>query len=197
MKKTKSRKALVSETLRATVRRLLKEDDGGLSGEETETSLDSQVDRYFGQYEAEAKTQKTEGLDFRMMTRRFLYEAGDDEEGGDDDKPEDAAEASDVPAGEPSKLSTDDIDVETFANDVVRLIDNYDSLLEVRSTLVRRAKNFLGKAYSNDVVELFMKTLREEHGLVPGESKEDADNEDFKAPAADRAGDGGGAGGPA
>lgn len=171
---------------------LLREDESNKANDEQESdaSLDAQVDRYLAQYEGEAKSSKTEGLDFRMLTRRFLSEAGEDDE-GKDDKDDDAA------AGEPSKLSLEDIDMDSFANSVVRLIENYDSLLEVRSTLVRRAKNFLGKAYSPDVLDAFENVMRDEHGIVPGESKADVEDEEFQAPRADRAGDGGaGGGGP-
>lgn len=164
---------------------LLREDDSTLETKEAEDSLDSQVDKYLLQYETEAKNLKTEGHDFRAMLRRILSEAEDDEP--KEETPTDV---------EPTKLSADDFDVTSFANSVTRLIENYDSLLEVRNTLVRRAKNYLGKAYTPDVVKLFEETMREEHGISPGESKIDIDAEEFAAPAAARAGgDGGGAAG--
>ena len=189
------RKIRIGDLKRLLREAMLREDDASAQvPEEDNASLDSQVDRYLGQYEAEAKTAKTEGFDFRMMTRRILNEAGEDDDAGDD-APADDAGGDDAAA--PPKIGLDEIDMANFANSVVRLIDNYDSLLEVRSTLVRRAKNFLAKTYDVAVVDAFEKTLREEHGIVPGESKEDADNEDFPAPAADRAGSGGEGGAPA
>lgn len=175
---------------------LLREEEAVMP-EESDDSLDVQVDRYLGQYEAEAKSSKTEGTDFRMLTRRILNEAGEDEEedagdeGGEEDPP------ADTEADEPTKLTMDDLDVESFTNSVVRLIDNYDSLLEVRSTMVRRAKNFLAKNYDTTVVDAFEQSMREDHGIVPGESKGDIENDEFPAPAADRAGEGGAGGAPA
>lgn len=161
--------------------------DGTEEPKEGDASLDAQIDRYFAQYEGEAKSTKTEAVSFRTMIRQFLIN-----EAGEDDKEE---ESSDVPADagadEPGKMSADDIDMEAFANSVARLIENYDNLLEVKSTLVRRAKNFLAKSYAQDAVTAFEQTMREDHGIVPGESKSDVDNEDFTAPAADRAGSGG------
>jgi len=157
--------------------------------EEKDTSLDSQVDRYFSEYESEAKSAKNEGADFRRLLRRLL------EAEGDTTGNEAPADDGDDEAGDPAKQGVDSIDLENFANSVVRLIENYDSLLEVRSTITRRAKNFLAKAYSEDVVEAFDKVMRDEHGIVPGESKIDVEDEEFPAPGADRAGDGGGAGG--
>lgn len=190
------RKIRIGDLKRLLREAVLREDDAAAQvPEEDNASLDAQVDRFLGQYESEAATAKTEGFDFRAMTRRILNEAGEDDDAGDDAAP--AGDAAGGDAGAPPKIGLDKIDMENFANSVVRLIDNYDSLLEVRSTLVRRAKNFLAKQYSIEVVDAFEKTLREEHGIVPGESKEDADNEDFPAPAADRAGEGGAGGAPA
>ncbi len=173
---------------------LIREAEGDAAPQEESDSLDSQVDRYLAQYEGEAKTAKTEGLDFRMMTRRFLNEAGEDEE--DEEEEPAAAEEPEAPT-EPTKMTLEDIDLQSFANSVIRLVDNYDSLLEVRSTLARRAINFVAKAYDPDVVEELKRVLRDEHGLIPGESPMDTDAEEFVAPAADRAGSGGEGGAPA
>jgi len=85
--------------------------------------------------------------------------------------------------------------MESFVNSVVRLIENYDSLLEVRSTIARRAMNFIAKSYEPDVVESLKRTLRDDHGLVPGESALDVSDEEFQAPPADRAGASPGGGG--
>lgn len=170
----------VGDLRRMIVESLLREQGEEVPTQETEDSLDAQVDRYLIQYESEAKTSKREGLDYRMMTRRILSEAEEDEESADEE-----------PAGKPTKLSLDDIDIESFANDVARLIENYDSLLEVRNTLLRRARGFLAKGYEPDVVQEFERVMRESHGIVDGKSKQDIADEDFPAPRADRAGEGG------
>ncbi len=145
------------------------------SAGETGTSLDAQVDRYLNEYEQEAKSAKQEGRDFRSLIKRLMSEAEGDDVG-------------ETPAG---KASINDIDVESFANSVVRLIDNFDSLLEVRSTLVRRAENFLDKVYDEDVKKEFSRVMSEQHGIEPGKSPEDVVNDQFPAPPAARAGDGG------
>jgi len=148
--------------------------------QEEKASLDAEVDRYLAQYESEAKTAKQEGLDFRMLTRRIVSEADDEE-------------TDDIEA--PTKLTANDIDMESFSNSLVRLIENYDSLLEVRNTITRRAMNFIAKSYEPDVVESLKRTLRDDHGLVPGESALDVSDEDFQAPPAARAGASPGGGG--
>lgn len=175
MPKTYTVKEHATNVLRATAKRLREALDPANLEKETDDSLDSQVDRYLGEYEGEAKNSKQEGKDFRALTRRIVSEA----------------EGDDQAAGAAGKLSGDNIDVESFANSVARMIDNYDSLLEVRSTLARRAKNFLVKAYDDEVVQSFMRCMREDHGIVPGENKGDIDAEEYPAPVADRAGSGG------
>lgn len=171
--------------LQQTIKKLLREADeadADASSNKTEASLDAQVDKLLVQYESEAKTTKSEGFDFRMMTRRFLNEADDDKDASKDDE---------------SKMSLDDIDMNSFVNGVVRLIENYDSLLEVKNTLVRRAKSFLKKSYSADAVAAFEDLMRDEHSIVDGMSKEEVKDEDFQPPDAARAGGGGGGGGVA
>ena len=164
---------------------------------ELQDSLDQQVDDFLISYESDAKVKKNEGFDFRSMTRSFLsttsrnlLEAEGDEE---EEKPADEAGDEEKPE-EKKKLSAEDIDIEEFASSVVRLIDNYDSLLEVRNTLARRAMNFLSDNYSPDVVSQFKIVLEDEHDITVGKSKADEEDNEFPAPAAARAGSGGGGG---
>lgn len=190
--------SLMSLFKEGSLARLLKEEDdsgaheSGASGE----SLDAQVDRYFGEYETAAKkadgdvedpsTDQMESIDWRDLVKgRVLSEAPED------DPPPDAGDAAPGAAAmtgdDDTKPGLDKLDVEKFANDVARLIQNYDSLLEVRSTLLRRAKTFLAKNYSDDVVNGFEDTMRDDHAMEAGTSSEEIDDTRFTSPAADRA----------
>jgi len=162
---------------------------------ELQDSLDQQVDDFLISYESDAKVKKNEGFDFRSMTRSFLsttsrnlLEAEGDEE---EEKPADEAGDEEKPE-EKKKLSAEDIDIEEFASSVVRLIDNYDSLLEVRNTLARRAMNFLSDNYSQDVVNQFKIVLEDEHDITVGKSKAEEEDNEFPSPVAAGAGSGGG-----
>jgi hypothetical protein len=177
------------------ISRLLNEEDDstahetGASGD----SLDSQVDRYLNQYEEDAKkvegasVEQMEALDWRDLVKgRVITEAGEGDK--DEDAPDDAAPGADELTGqETDKLGVDKLDVEKFANDVVRLIENYDSLLEVRSTLLRRAGSFLKKNYDDEVIKAFHNTLRDDHGMEAGNDEGTLNAEKFPAPTADRA----------
>lgn len=180
----------MSTAVNLTLKRLaslLREADEPVKKERGEDSIDSQIDSYFSDYEAESKKSKNEGRDFRMFVRRFLSEAPEDEEKADTEKDADKDEKK-TDAASPEKLSINDIDVDSFAENVVRLIDNYDSLLEVRNTILRRAINHLLDGYQPDVAEAFKESLMENHGLEVGKSKYEREDDNFQPPAADRAG---------
>jgi hypothetical protein len=153
--------------------------------EDGEDSLDNQVDRFLSDYEAEAKSVKKESRDWRMTVRRIIEAEGDEEESGAEKSEEETEE-------EPKKLSGDDINVDSFVNSVVRLVDNYDSLLEVRNTILRRATNYIGKNYEPDVVNQFKEKLLDQHGLSIGKSPEDIVDDKFPSPPAARSGGTGG-----
>jgi hypothetical protein len=167
LKLNQLRKLIAEEVKRNLVEIAEKQEDG-------EDSLDNQVDRYLADYESESRVSKTEGKDFRMMVRRFLSEAEGDEKKTDEKEPE--------------KLKFEDIDVENFLGSVMRLVDNYDALLEVRNTILRRAVNFLVKGYEPTVAEAFKENLLDAYGMELGKSKSEVEDDEFQAPAADRAG---------
>lgn len=180
------------------ISRLLNEEDDSISHEEGASgdSVDSQVDRYLGQYETDAKKaegedvtpDQMESLDWRDLVKGTLFtEAGDSDKDAEETPDEEAPGADALTGEDTSKPGLDSLDVEKFANDVVRLVQNYDSLLEVRSTLLRRATNFLKKTYSDEVVTAFTDTLRDDHSMEAGNDKGTLDAEKFPAPTADRA----------
>lgn len=181
------KKQITTSQLRTLVKEVLQLNENLKDKEPAgENSVDSQIDAYFSRYESEAKNSKNEGHDFRLLMRRFLTEADDDkDENKDKDKSKDKDELKDKKL---EKLSIDDLDVDSFADSVVRLVDNYDSLLEMRNTILRRAINFLVKNYEKDVADAFKESMMERHGLEVGKSKSESDDENFQAPAADRAG---------
>lgn len=184
---------------RSSWRRVVLEAKRNLIKEEKEAppergndSLDVQVDKFFSDFESEAKSSKNESRDWRRTLRRLL-EAEDDEEAGDDEAGDEEEEADEDQAAE--KLTIEEIDINSFASSVARLIDNYDSLLEIRDTIVRRATNYLGKNYELDVVEKFKDVMSEQFDIGQDDTPPGLADEKFPAPTADRASGGGGGGG--
>lgn len=145
------------------------------------SSLDSQVDHYLIEYEkaagkAKKASAQTEGRDYgRRMTRSFLLREAD----------EDPQAALPADVGGPAERGA--VDIESFAGSVARLIENFESMVEVRKTVLRRAEGFLRKAHSDDDVQRFMDSMRDQHGVDPEESQYDMES-DVEAPPAVGAG---------
>jgi hypothetical protein len=139
------------------------------------TSIDVQIDRYLIQYEKAAGKQAA--VESREMIRGFmLREADDDAEDKETQLPADV--------GSSKKGS---VDVETFASSVARLVESFDSLIETRRTIVKRAADFLRKTHDDDVVDAFVDSMRDQHGIDPDETAYESDVE-IEAPPAVGAG---------
>jgi len=158
-------------------------------------SIDSQIDKLLIDYETEAKRSKNEGLDFRMITRRLLREEEEEDEDTDDSEEDDADGAKDDDADdadkETKKSPLDELNVESYVASVMRLVDNYDNLLEVRNTILRRAKNYLVKNYEPEALNSFDDNLRETYGMEVGEMESERQDK-FQPPKAGAAGPMGG-----
>ena len=167
-------------------------------------SIDSQIDKFLIDYETEAKRSKNEGLDFRMITRRLLREEeeedtdGAEEDDADDSEEDDADGAKDDDADdaddadkETKKSPLDELNMESYVASVMRLVDNYDNLLEVRNTILRRAKNYLVKNYEPEALNSFDDNLRETYGMEVGEMESERQDK-FQPPKAGAAGPMGG-----
>ena len=159
--------------------------------EKGEDSIDSQIDKYLTDYESQAKSPKKESR-VRTYFSRFLKEAeGDEEEKEEKEDEGEGDEESKDEDAEEKKLTSEDIDLGSFSSDVMRLVENYDSLIEVRNTILRRASNFLAKNYEKDVVDSFKEVLLDSHGVEIGKSEKEKEEED-QAPSAGFAGPMGG-----
>lgn len=169
--------------------RLLREGDDEPKKESGEDSVDSQIDKYLSQYESQAKEEsktKFESVSFSRMTYdwRRLTEAEDDEK--KDDKKDDDTESE-----EPKKPKLEDINMGAFVSDVMRLVDNYDSLLELKNTILRRAANYLTENYEGDVLQSFKEELLESYVVEIGQSESEKEDQ-VQAPKAAAAGPMGG-----
>ena len=157
-------------------------------------SIDSQIDKFLIDYETEAKRSKNEGLDFRMLVRRLLREEDDDvaDDAADDAADDDAGDDAEKDE-EPKKSPLDELNMESYVASVMRLVDNYDNLLEVRNTILRRAKNYLVKNYEPEALNSFDDNLRETYGMEVGEMESERQDK-FQPPKAGAAGPAGGGG---
>lgn len=164
--KVKDLKRIIKESFNRDI--LLNEDVSALEREK-EDSVDNQIDRFLLQYENESQD-LAESKNYRDFVKKFLLEAEDE----DKDKNEKEVEEK--------KISADKIDIDSFTSSVVRLIENYDNLLELKTTIAKRAKNFLIKHYELEVAKQFEDILAETFEITIG------DKQGLLAPAQSRAG---------
>lgn len=190
----------VKVSLKAIAALLRETDESAEVEKETgEDSIDAQIDKFLSEYESEAKNMKTEGFNYHSIARRIINEAEGDDVIDDITGSEDAAKSADAADDEantpeaPTKQTEDDIDMKSFVSDVMRLIDNFESLLEVNNTILRRATNYLNKNYEKEVADAFKAELLDSYGTEIGKSKSEMEDE-FQAPKAGAAGPAGAAG---
>ena len=162
--------------------RLLREADEEPKKESGEDSVDAQIDKYLSQYESQAKEdneKKFESVSHSRMTWdwRRLTEAEDEDK---DSKPE-----------EKEKGKLEELNMGSFVSDVMRLVDNHESLLELKNTILRRAANYLVENYEGDVLQSFKEELEESYGVEIGQTESEKQDE-VQPPKAGAAGPMGG-----
>ena len=127
--------------------------------EELGKSVDNALESILVDYEASARKSAVIQSESRYSLRRYLLEA------------------------------SDELDVDKFANDVARLVMNYDNLLDMEAIIINKAIQFLTSHYSKDIAENFLELLELKHGISLGE------DEEIIQPIAIGASGGGGVGG--
>mgnify|MGYP003625339092 FL=1 len=146
-------------------------------------SVDDQIDALILRYETSSiKSEPSLNESLKSLNLRFLLEQEDDmappDDEAEDDAVEDEVEEEDAEeAAEPSgsenisvtepadKQEVPDLDIDRFANRVVRLINNYQSLLNVEEAILNRAKTFLDENYGDAFVQSFSDTLVQTYGI--------------------------------
>jgi hypothetical protein len=132
-------------------------------------SIDAQIDKFFVDYESTSMTPKKESYNFRTNTRMLLE------------------------AEEDAPVSDTQIDIEEFAASVARLVFNYDSLLEFRDTITKRAHNYLLEKLSSADAKQFLDAMRRNYDVEVGKDIYD-EEADLPEPYAVRSGGSGGGG---
>ena len=70
-----------------------------------------------------------------------------------------------APEEEEVVVSETELDIDLFSQDVARLIQNYQVLMDMESIIFNKAKEFLIIKYGDGVAEAFAEILRLKHGL--------------------------------
>lgn len=119
-----------------------------------DTSADRQILRYIMDAERTAvkvgkgQNSMTATESLHRASMRFLFEAE-----GDDS-------ATGATAGSVDAKGLPPIDVGVFATEIMRVVKNYDTLLDVPSVIVNRAIEYITTKYDSETADSFKETLR-------------------------------------
>jgi hypothetical protein len=154
----------------------------GKSAIEGVDSIDDQLDRYLSnyvKYATESEDLKNENIN--KIAENFLFEQ--EEQDKIDDKNQEMKEDEDV------ELKTlDDFDVRNYASNVANLVNNFNSLIEKKNSILRRAINYLSNnQYDARVIKKLEIILEDEYDLQIGKTDNEKDA-DIAIPRAAAAG---------
>lgn len=187
--------------------------------EQKNISLDQTVDRYLVRYEREAiptnevyesldhlaEQLDDAGLDDEPLEDEPPADAGGEDEGGLGDLGgdlgggDDAGDASGGDGGAVGQASpvvaTPRINLNDFARALARLVNNYEALLDPKTTLLNRAEAYIASNYDQRTAEELMQILEVNYNLAPATNENTAtpDNEFPEPYTAGAWGGGGGA----
>ena len=157
------------------IRQIIKEEMASATDAKTRlstTSVDDQIDSLFIGYEKTSiKTERR----IRSLAQ-LMFEAPDEEE--EEEPVEDAAVEEEAVDEEPTSVGSDErdeewsaepnrppIDIDQFVLHVVRLVENYDSLLDIPTVIVQRAQNYIDVNYDEAAAQDFQDKLETNHGI--------------------------------
>ena len=66
------------------------------------------------------------------------------------------------------------IDIPTYSNNVARLIQNYDALMDMEMMIFTKAREFLAAKYGEEVAVSFEESLEKDHGITFEPEEQDA-----------------------
>ena len=129
-------------------------------------SVDDQIDQFLIGYEETAiKKEKADGLfeSLKKNSLQYLLEQPEDEEFEEDEEgeeeegeeEEEIGGSEDIEVTDSAPMPIPKIDMDNFAHSVMRLATSYENLLDVRTVVINRAKNYLKENYSEDYVKKF------------------------------------------
>ena len=138
-------------------------------------SLDAKVDSFL----IKAENPDSDMMESRYISfDKFLREAPEDEVPAEEDQ-------------DPEQLATDDddaqtpdvkLDVHQFANEVARLTENFENLVDIRGSILRRSLNYVGKNHGAAIAKQVEDILEQNFNISL--KKKDLDYDTVPPPAA-------------
>ncbi len=149
-----------------------------LKARKSKHSVDDQIDALILRYEASSIREEDEDKLMESLYRsslKFLFEQEEEaaEGGGEEGGGEEAGgEESATPTGseamtadKPGEQEVPDLNIDAFASRTVRLINNPMNLLDIKTAILNRIKNFLDENYGDQFVNRYLEILENEFGI--------------------------------
>lgn len=157
-----------------------------MPGTASEDSLDNQIDALLIGFEKDSVEQQNEWSGFskkshfrsmmserRRRKGRTLWEAFGallEAEGDEDEETTDNAEVEDMKPENPDRPP---LNLDHFAQRVARLVNNYETMLDVPAAIVDRATRFIADNYDGDTADQFEEILATQHDIQTEEDPEE------------------------
>ena len=90
---------------------------------------------------------------------------------------EEAEDATNI-TGQASWVGSPDIDITVFSNDIARLVQNYDSLLDMEALIIAKAEDYIQTNYDQETAAYFIEVMDQQHDMRASEPTEMDDNLD-------------------
>lgn len=175
----------------------------------TDISLDEKVDHFLIMGEREsiagsqqfASQQESKKPTFLKSLMHNLFEANPSDDIADPTATPDASGGLDLGGDTtdgnvekgPPPVPTPKIDIETFAKNIARLVNDYQTLIDPKRVIINRSKAYIEKNYNPEIAKQLMSILDTEYNLSP-ESLSDKENNIVNPMGAGSIGDGESAG---
>lgn len=171
---------------------------GNLRSRQSKDSVDNQIDSLILKYEFSSIDEKKDEYDslfesIAMKSLKYLLTEQDEDAAADDsaDAAADDSAAEDTasedegtdasdPAGTEDQASdtpadsekVPNLNIDKFTKRCVRLISSPQHLLNLKTAIINRIKNFLDNHYGDAYVSEFLNILENEHGIIAEEFEE-------------------------
>ena len=121
-------------------------------------SVDDQIDALLIKFESESI--KTESVSLSLS--KLLFEAPEDEDEEEGPTAVGSEERDQEVSAEPAKPP---VEIDQFTKKIVRLLENYESLLDIKTVIINRTRNYLIENYDEAAADAFEETLDVDYGI--------------------------------
>lgn len=171
---------------------------GNPKSRDSKDSLDDKIDSLLLMYEKKSIRDEDDRIEESLFKQSLLALLVEQDEEEVDDIPEEEidepvedttgadedADEEEVETPEGSEKIKDDVkpakgqnipdlDIDSFTMNVMRLVMNYETLLDPKDVILNRAKNFLDNNYGDAHVSRFLETVDKQYGVKGKEFKVD------------------------